>query len=821
VSDGVDIPITTPGGPEGAATLRALAQAMKDLGVETQGAGAKADIAKSAFSFNQVSEAVSRVREHITQFADAVSELSSEQAQLNANSTRLGLNFDHAADAAGRFTDETEAMGAATRLAEAGINLTQRQLDSLTQVAARFAQNTGGTVASAVDTLTNGLITGSQRGLRPFGDELARAGGNSHTAEQRLAALTTQAGHTERATDDAASSMARFRDSIDDASRTMAHGFAEGVMRMTELGTESDNAAEKAESLNRTLHAIGASIGETIARVTVGVGELLGFVAIAVTSITSGIAAIGGGLVHLATGHVRGIGAAMTNAAQYGGIGAATDFTARMDEMRRQQDEAANRQASTAAPMAAPARPGVTMRHTATGGGGEDPETKALMARVQLMHDAATRERADLDRTIAVRTRGVELQRVLANGVSDELHARQQLADLTLRAAVSERNLDREQIERIHEIVEAMRAREARLTGAQRATIQHDINELLAEEIALTRRIEDAVHGVALANAQRYAAERTAFAGVEERERAEAAARARGRAAFSAPTSEREIGLGRAETLDERIEREREADSRIASARRAAAREDREAQQRLELEAVRDPAQQRFAIEESRRNHTIERERAHLTQRYEMQRTFVDRMEELHSTEADGTRALAEGTSASFGIMADAFGKHLQAFVTGKETIADALQGMLSDTLASIAQQATVKGAMELAEGISALAGIVTAPLAPGHFAAATAYFGVAALAGIGAAATAPSSASAAPPSAPAPAPESAARVSGSRGASESAGTVYNITFGGPMYGTGGVRQAARQMVGAINRGGIQGGVQLLPGVLQGAGAGT
>ena len=171
--------------------------------------------------------------------------------------------------------------------------------------------------------------------------------------------------------------------------------------------------------------------------------------------------------------------------------------------------------------------------------------------------------------------------------------------------------------------------------------------------------------------------------------------------------------------------------------------------------------------------------------------------------------------------MGEAFGKHLQALAAGKETLGDALQGMLSDTLAAIAQQATVKGAMELAEGLGALAGIVTAPKAPGHFAAAAAYFGVAALAGAGAAATAPSSASAAPPSAPAPAPESAARVSGSRGASENAGTVYNITFGGPMYGTGGVRQAARQMVGAINRGGIQGGVQLLPGVLQGAGAGT
>ncbi len=202
-----------------------------------------------------------------------------------------------------------------------------------------------------------------------------------------------------------------------------------------------------------------------------------------------------------------------------------------------------------------------------------------------------------------------------------------------------------------------------------------------------------------------------------------------------------------------------------------------------------------------------------------MTQTYVERMRDLHGQEADATQALAEGVTSAFSGMADAFGKHLQAFVTGKETIGDALQGMLSDTLASIAQQATVKGALELAEGISALAGIVTAPLAPGHFAAAGAYFGVAALAGVGAAAVAPSSPSvAAPASAPR---EPAARLSKGSASSGEGGTVYNVTFGGPMYGTGGVRQAARQMVGAINRGAVQGGVQLLPGVLMGGGAGS
>lgn len=248
---------------------------------------------------------------------------------------------------------------------------------------------------------------------------------------------------------------------------------------------------------------------------------------------------------------------------------------------------------------------------------------------------------------------------------------------------------------------------------------------------------------------------------------------------------------------------------------------------RAEIEDIRDPISRRARIEEMAQQHQLQRERAHLNQRYELQRTWTDRMEELHGQEVNSTQALAEGTSAAFSGMAEAFGHHLQAFVTGKETIGEALQGMLSDTLASIAQQATVKGALELAEGIAALAGVVTAGLAPGHFAASAAYFGVAALAGIGAAATAPTPAT--PAAAPARASSStstepATRLpsGGGKGSGEKGeGTTVNISFGGPMYGTGGVRQAARQIAGALNRGAVQGNIQLLPGVLQGNGAGS
>lgn len=814
MTTGVEIPITTPGGPQAAETLRSISSALT-------GVGAAASTTSKAFSFNEVRQAITSVHGDIKALASAVSELASEQSRLDANSSRLGLDFNAAADAAGRFTDETEAMGAATRLAEAGINLTQAQLDALTRVAARFAQNTGTTTAQAIDQLTNGLITGSQRGLRPFGDELARSAGNSHTATERLHALTAQAGHIEQATDDAASAMARFNDSIDDATRTMAHGFAEGVMQMLRFDSATDSAADRAENLTRSIHAVGAAMGETIVRVTTGVGELLGFVAIAVTSITSGIAAIGGGLVHLATGHIRGIGAAMTSAAQYGGIGAATEFTAHMNELRRQQSAAGDEQ-TTAAPMTAPRveRPGVTM--IASAQSGDDLATKRIMARVQLMHDAATLERADLDRTIAVRQRDLELQRLVASGLEDQIRVRTQLAELTGRVAVSERNTDARQIERVRGFVDLLREREAHTSGARRTSIQHDINELVAEEVALTRRIEDAVHSVRLANAQRYAEERTAFAATRVAERAEEEAQMRRRRVASSPMSDREIVLGRRETIEEQLARASERDAEMNARRRAVSRDDREAAQRTELEGARDPAEQRFRLDEMRRARVLDRERAHLQRRYEMQRTYVDRMEELHDREIIGTEVLATSLTSAFKTTGDALATHLQAFAEGRETAAEAAQNMLADTLTNMGKEALVKSGFYFAQGLGNLASL-NFPGAATAFAASAAFAAVGGGLVAGGSALVDTNTLGARKDAAAQdgAREPAARVSKGSASGTGEGAVYNINFGGPMYGTGGVRRASREIVGVINRGAVQGGVQLLPGTLQGGGAGA
>jgi len=246
------------------------AEGVAVVGTAAEGASSKtvrlrSGIVETAKAFNEAYDAATTIAAQFDAFANTVATLAAEQAQLTANSVRLGLDFDAAANAAGRFTDETEAMAAATRLAEAGIRLSQTELDGLTRVAAAFAQNTGVTTREAIEKLTGGLITGAQEGLRPFGGELRAVAGESHTITDRLVALTAQAGHTTRATNDAATSFAAFKDSIEDAQRTLASGFAEGIMEMQAAARAAREASGETDSWTDHLHELGQAAGTVAA----------------------------------------------------------------------------------------------------------------------------------------------------------------------------------------------------------------------------------------------------------------------------------------------------------------------------------------------------------------------------------------------------------------------------------------------------------------------------------------------------------------------------------------------------------------------------
>lgn len=141
------------------------------------------------------------------------------------------------------------------------------------------------------------------------------------------------------------------------------------------------------------------------------------------------------------------------------------------------------------------------------------------------------------------------------------------------------------------------------------------------------------------------------------------------------------------------------------------------------------------------------RRQRELDAQLDAQQSYTDRMRDLHSERASLAQSEADAVTMSFNAMGQALGRHVAAVVGGQESIAVGLQAMLSDTLTAIGTEAIVKGAMQMAEGAAALAGIITAPLAPGHFAAGAAFVGVGALVASLGGAIAPSASGAAPSS--------------------------------------------------------------------------
>lgn len=483
------IPVSVP--PDSIAILTRIAEGIDAIGIKSEHAADKTAKAGVGFlqSFNAAHEFVNNLSARISSLADAVSTLASEQAALDANSARLGLNFNAAADAAGRFTDETEAMAAATRLAEAGIDLTQGQLDSLTQVAARFAQNTGTTVSSAIDTLTNGLITGSARGLRPFGDELARSGGSAHDAADRLAALTTQAEHTTRATNDAASSMAAFRDRIDDAKRTLASAFANGIVEVSRISEAADTASTRFEILDSDITRAGRTMALVVGAIGNGIALVVGGIATGVASMLSmavgGVAAAGAVIDRLRDRNFSGLAGAARSAFNASTADSPiTDALASFTSARANAGEgmfgAIGDALTGDAPTGAAAGRPPTPRRPSPGGGSDgDDDPRKTAKSAALAAQAQEREREMLQlratRDLATEILRIErdrerLSRESADAIGEQVTHANELARINSRIA----SLQDESVVSAEVGVERARSRQGRAQGrvSQRATLE-------------------------------------------------------------------------------------------------------------------------------------------------------------------------------------------------------------------------------------------------------------------------------------------------------------------------------------------------------------
>ena len=196
-------------------------------------------------------------------------------------------------------------------------------------------------------------------------------------------------------------------------------------------------------------------------------------------------------------------------------------------------------------------------------------------------------------------------------------------------------------------------------------------------------------------------------------------------------------------------------------------------------------------------------------QETEIRESFATRMGESLKRYGDTARHTRDLVVGAFDDMTAAVGKHIEAVVMGRESIGDALQGMVADALAAVAKRASVSAAEELVASIASLA-VGDFRGAGLHGAAAVGYTAVAALAGAASTAVAPSAPAA---GASARAPERAATPSAG-GKSAGEGQVVNVYFGGPVIGPGGSRQAARDIAAILNDGARQGGVRLTPNLL-------
>lgn len=257
----------------------------------------------------------------------------------------------------------------------------------------------------------------------------------------------------------------------------------------------------------------------------------------------------------------------------------------------------------------------------------------------------------------------------------------------------------------------------------------------------------------------------------------------------------------------------RERKGREAAAREVSALRGRAAESRAEgrrgseatLADLRDPAVQGEAERDHAMSSQIERERAHLDERLRVQESFSEQWERLHRRQASATTASVDVANSAIESFGKAFGKHVNLILSGQESVGEGVLNMVSEVVMAIGQEAIVKAAMEFAEGVAAAAGVLTAPLAPGHFAAAAA-FGAVGVAALGAGALigaargsgGGASAAAAAPALPPPTQQEAAASEGGRS--------ITIVYGGGILGS--PRELARHVRDVLEEG-EQAGVRL------------
>lgn len=709
----------------------------------------------------------------VVELTEGVVSYAREGQRLDAATRSTGLNFQQAARSGSAFVSSVQASTSAMRLHQAGLRLTQEQMNALIAVSTDYATKTGTEVTQAVEQLTDALLGGEQEGLRRFGTSLGMVGGDAHTADERLQALTETANNLGVRVEDIGLRFERAKGNMQEFAREASTGFVTGFSQAMARG---DAAAARFIERENEIGIRWREVFQEAGHATEGLHQALMLIPDALNVALSGLAALEGNVDSFtrAVGGLRETWARMRASFAEGAPSAAapqSGATPTFEAPAPGQDLGAfgQRMLASLRSTVADARQAILDpvkfidRQLGEGSdimagarkfkrGNGDP-LASLERAIALTRQLGQVEQSDLERSNALRRREVEL---LQMGAATE-HERLRLVEVERsereRAAREAAAVAQSELDRLSDLEAVINRRMETAGRRTRVRLTGMLQEIEAEQRALQGRLEDAA-----AAGRRVGAERQAERDREARE-----------------------------AVDRGIEVSRRFDRQSQGFRGAAGdRVD-------ELRAQRNASRTARALEEQ-----LNREES-----------FNDRMRELHRERIDVTGETVAFTEKAYGALSDSLATHFQAIAEGSETVGFALQSVLSEVLKALAKEAFVKSAFYLAEGVASLVSYQYDRAAE-SFAASALFAGAGALASAGAGAVAPS-----PPSKPA-APSGGGREARERAPSvgkvggDGGGTnVVNVMFGGPMYGTGGVRQSARELAGVLNRGAVQGGVQL------------
>lgn len=759
-------------GEESEKLAGAAAQGTRQLGEETAKAAQSTDrlgvslrgVGEAARHLNEIREAAVAFGEAALGAVRGVAELAGEQQRLNANSARLGLNFAQSARGAGGFVTELQTMQLATALANRNLRVTQGELDTLARVGMARARDSGQEVSQVFEGMGDALVEGGEE-LGKFGQELLTVADDSHTASDRLGALVQSGRNVAPTMRTAADEVAAFESSLRSAGRYVSTGFVEEMSRLSQLTGQTRGIRTDAEEARRELEAMGRAA----AFVLRGVADLAGIVVGAVAVSVRGL-----------TGMMQGVAEAVRTRSfdglRTGTAGAADDIRgilgfidARVASLGALSADAGPRTTAASGPAAAAAqasdlvvtsqeegRDPVTGRalrpanDNAGGGGGGTTRSDARLTEIDARL-AAVRQMSTAEREARF---GVKVATVagIITRTEDEVLRVQEERVAALRAQMTERRSGESGNDRRQRIAQL----ETQVSEAQQ--------EIRAESV---RRATEGVRGFV-------------------------AAQAPAREQYQARSREIADLTRQQEATDQAVRDREAAASAEAFARSPAGQQHAVAQMRADLE--REHAQ----------GAAMERERAQTEERLRVQESFTEQWERLHRRQASATTAMVDVANGAITTFGQALGKHINLVMSGQESIGEGALNMVGEVVTAIGQEAIVKSAMELAEGIAAAAGVLTAPLAPGHFAAAAA-FGAVGVAALGAGAimgaargSGGASSAAAAPALPPPTQQDAAASEGGRS--------ITIIYGAGILGS--PRDLARHVRDVLEEG-EQAGVRL------------